>query len=72
MIRDDLPVLLGYENACLFIYNDDKKSLYSINLDEEGDRLAKENGPPGFERDFVVESGQVVEFPVTMGLTSYS
>ena len=54
------------------MHNDRKNQLYSICLDEEGDKLYKEEGPPGFERDFYVASDQVVEFPVDMGVTGFA
>jgi hypothetical protein len=42
--------------------------LYSIVLDEESERS---KGLPGFERDFIVERGQVAEFPNDMAITGY-
>lgn len=39
------------------MHNEDRRMLYSIVLDEEGDKSKMANGPPGFERDFIVEHG---------------
>lgn len=57
MIETDLPRLLGYEKSCVFLHNEKQDLLYSVRLDEEADNSKKLNGPPGFERDFIIEEG---------------
>jgi hypothetical protein len=39
------------------MHNEQRRMLYSIVLDEDGDKRMMEQGPPGFEREFVVERG---------------
>jgi hypothetical protein len=57
MIQEELPILLGFEHCRVFMHNENRCMLYSIVLDEEGDKSKMANGPPGFERDFIVEHG---------------
>lgn len=54
------------------MHNDRKNLLYSICIDEDGDKLYAKEGPPGFEREFFVSADQVVEFPIDMGVTGFA
>lgn len=39
------------------MHDEQRNMLYSIVLDEDGDKRIMENGPPGFEQEFIVERG---------------
>ena len=71
MLEEQLPPLLGFQSSCVFLHNLEKDLLYSVCLDEESDNARKMYGPPGFEREFIIERGQVVEFPIDMGITGF-
>lgn len=55
MIKTDLPRMLGYERCELFLFDVLNKNLYSTAIDEEADAQAKEDGPPGFELDYIIQ-----------------
>lgn len=71
MVEQELPRLLGFESSCVFMHDDTKDILYTICLDEEADNAKQKAGPPGFEREFIIEEGQVVQFPKDMGITGF-
>jgi hypothetical protein len=70
MLQVDLPKLLGFEQSTLFVY-DDRDSICAVAIDEKGEREKKKNAAPGWEREFLVDAGNVVKFPTSLGITGF-
>lgn len=53
-VREDVPKLLGFENANILILDtQNSDNLFTINIDEEAEKREKELGNYSVERDFV-------------------
>jgi len=70
-VKYELPKLFNFEQCGMFIYDKDSEDLFAISLDEEGDKLAKLIDPYPYERDFCISEGQIVRFPLKMGISGF-
>lgn len=55
-VRDNLPSLLGFECASIYMHDSWNKSLYTISIDEEAEKIMKEKSGGSFEVDFAFDS----------------
>ena len=54
----------------MFVIDETGKSLCAISLDEETEKMERETYQGlGFEKEFVINKSQIVQFPTTLGLT---
>lgn len=54
-IKHELPQLLGYQKANIYLLDTNVRSLYAISLDEEAEKIAREENRGGFENEFIVD-----------------
>ena len=53
-VRYDVPRLLGFQNACIYILDQKTQdNLFAVSLDEDADKRVREMGNYSFEQDFV-------------------
>lgn len=71
-VKNDIPKLLGFANANVYLHDTNENSLLALSLDEEAERLANIEDPSGFEREFNFEQRQIVKFPDNMGMSGFA
>lgn len=74
-IKSDVPKLLGYDHAEIFMYENSttaRKNLYCMSVGKEEVSIDPDQDPPGFEEEFVIDEKQVVRFPTNMGISGYA
>lgn len=55
----------------MYVIDETGGSLCAISLDEETDKIDRENYKGmGFEKEYLIDTTQIVRFPTTLGLTS--
>lgn len=54
------------------MYNENKDLLFNVWLDSAKDDTYKATMPPGFEIDYTINPGQIVEFPTEMGISGFA
>lgn len=69
-VRHDVPKLLGFQYSSMYVIDEKGTSLCAISLDEESDKIERENYQGmGFEKEYLIDTTQIVRFPTTLGLT---
>ena len=69
-VRHDVPKLLGFQHSSMYVIDETGASLCAISLDEESDKIERENYQGmGFEKEYLIDTTQIVRFPTTLGLT---
>jgi hypothetical protein len=54
----------------MYVIDETGASLCAISLDEESDKIERENYQGmGFEKEYLIDTTQIVRFPTTLGLT---
>ena len=71
-VKTDLPKLLGYGHAEVFMYDHPNRNLYCMSVPMEDPSIDPDQDPPGFEEEFIVDEKQVVRFPSNMGVSGYA
>ena len=71
-VKTDLPKLLGYGSAEVFMFDHPNKNLYCMSVPMEDHSIDPDADPPGFEEEFIVDEKQVVRFPSNMGVSGYA
>ena len=71
-LKTDLPTLLGYSYAEVFMYNQQLNNLYCMSIPMEDAQRDPEADPPGFEEEFIIDEKQIVRFPSNMGISGYA
>lgn len=71
-IKYEVPKLLDFKAANIYIYDATQENLKALNLDEDAERLAKKEDPNSFERDFNFDERSVVRFPRNMGISGFA
>lgn len=72
-VRYDVPRLLGFQNACIYILDQrTRDNLFAVSLDEDADKRVRELGNYSFEQDFVFEDNQIVRFPTSLGVNGFT
>lgn len=71
-IKFEVPKLLDFKSANMYIYDTTQENLKALNLDEDAERLAKKEDPNSFERDFNFDERSVVRFPRNMGISGFA
>ena len=54
-LKTDLPTLLGYTYAEVFMYNQQQKNLYCMSIPMEDAQRDPDEDPPGFEEEFILD-----------------
>lgn len=71
-IRYDVPKLLGFQGANIYMYEEDKDNLYALQIDEDAEKRARESAIYSFANEHAFTENQVVRFPSTMGVNGFS
>ena len=71
-IKFEVPKLLDFKAANIYLYDSTEENLKALNLDEDAERLAKKEDPHSFERDFNFDERSVVRFPRNMGISGFA
>ena len=71
-IKTDLPKLLGYEKAEVFMFDNIKRNLYCMSIRPETNQPDPTVEKPAFEKEFIIDEKQVVRFPPNMGISGYA
>lgn len=74
-IKTDVPKLLGYGHAEVFMYDNQqvgRENLYCMSVPMEDATYDRVEDKPGFEQDFIIDEKQVVRFPTNMGISGYA
>lgn len=69
-VTNELPSLFEFEKASIYMHDPASKSLFSITLDEEAERIMRERYKT-FEVEFAMDSKQIVRFPMSMGVAGF-
>lgn len=70
-VKTEIPQLLGYKQASIYMHDAVRDNLYTVNLDEDAESRAKEHYGT-FEVEFAFEESQVVRFPTSMGVNGFA
>ena len=54
-MKTDLPKLLGYSHAEVFMFDSPNKNLYCMSIRTEEPSIDPDQDPPGFEEEFVID-----------------
>lgn len=71
-VKYDIPKLLGFRSANIYLNEAQSQSLLALSVDEDAEKMARKEDPKGFEREFHFESRQIVKFPNNMGLSGFA
>ena len=71
-VKYDIPKLLGFSEANIYILDEAKTSLFALQIDEDAERRAKESKSYSFANEYAFDESQIVRFPVSMGVNGYS
>ena len=71
-VKNDVPKLLGFKAANIYLSEPESQSLLALSVDEEAEKLAVAADPQGFEREFNFDQRQIVKFPNNMGLSGFA
>jgi len=69
-VKYDVPRLLGFEHASVFLHDEQHGNLYAISIDEDQERRVREIEGT-FETEYAIDDSQVIRFPITMGVNGY-
>lgn len=70
-VKKDIPKLLGYKQASIFMHDTEQNNLYTVNLDEDAENRTRDHYGT-FEVEFAFDESQVVRFPTSMGVNGLS
>jgi hypothetical protein len=70
-VKNEVPKLLDFKNANIYVYDVERESLKAMVIDENNERLLKMEDPKGFERDFYFDERSIVRFPRNMGTSGF-
>jgi hypothetical protein len=68
-IKHELPNLMSFEHASVYLHDPVKDNLFSISINEDAEQ---ETSSSSFERNFVIEESQIVRFPTSMGINGFA
>lgn len=71
-VKTDLPRLLGFSAAEVFMYDQMQKNVYCMSIRVEEPSIDPERDAPGFEEEFIIDEKQIVRFPLNMGISGYA
>ena len=71
-VGDDVPKLLNYSNASLFLIDSTGQTLQAMSYDGEKERMKNETYTSGFENEYLIDNTQIVMFPTNVGLQGMS
>lgn len=69
-MRHDVPKLLDFQHSSMFVIDETGQNLCAISLDEQTDNFERKNyGAMGFEKEYLIDTGNIVRFPTALGMT---
>ena len=71
-VKYDIPKLLGFSAANIYILDPSGESLYALQIDEDAEKRAKESKNYSFANEYAFDESQIVRFPISMGVNGYS
>lgn len=71
-LKTDLPTLLGFTCAEVFMHSNQMNNLYCMSVTMEEPVRDPDADKPGFEEEFIIDEKQVVKFPTNMGISGYA
>ena len=71
-VKYDIPKLLGFTNANIYILDETLNSLYAMQIDEDAEKRAKASQSYSFANEYAFDESQIVRFPTSMGVNGYS
>lgn len=70
-IKSELPYLMGFQAANIYLHDPAGKNLFSISINDESN-TSPEKQAVSFESEFVVDETQIVRFPCNMGVNGFA
>lgn len=71
-VRYDIPKLLGFSYANIYMIDQSGGNLYAISIDEDAEKRAREADDYTFEQEFAFDESQIVRFPISMGINGFA
>lgn len=72
-VKNELPMLLGYDQAEVLLYDNTEKNLYCMSIQAiDQDSIDPDAEKPSFENDFTFDTKKIVRFPTNMGISGFA
>jgi len=71
-VKYDIPKLLGFSAANIYILDPSGDSLFALQIDEDAEKRAKESKSYSFANEYAFDESQIVRFPLSMGVNGFS
>lgn len=71
-VKYDIPKLLGFSAANIYILDPSGDSLFALQIDEDAEKRAKESKTYSFANEYAFDESQIVRFPLSMGVNGFS